>query len=154
MLLLLPMATVRTSPLNSSTSIATTAAATTPTAATTATPTPTAATTASTEAPTPPPLPPLPPPPPPPPPPLPTPPPPPLPPPPLLPPFPLLLRRFPLRAEAAPTSSAPRMSTAAASVGGGKGVGGTPLKEGCARSATNGTYSDYASLSCKEVLLE
>ncbi|CAI7802900.1 unnamed protein product [Closterium sp. NIES-54] len=49
-LLLLPLATARTSPLNSSTSTATSAAATTPTAAT---PTPTAATTAATEAPTP-----------------------------------------------------------------------------------------------------
>ncbi|CAI7853833.1 unnamed protein product [Closterium sp. NIES-53] len=39
-------------------------------------------------------------------------------------------------------------------VGGGKGGGGTPLKEGCARSATISTYSDYASLSYKEVLLE
>ncbi|CAI7864237.1 unnamed protein product [Closterium sp. NIES-54] len=39
-------------------------------------------------------------------------------------------------------------------VGGGKGGGGKPLKEGRARSATSGTYSDYASLSCKEVLLE
>ncbi|CAI7806981.1 unnamed protein product [Closterium sp. NIES-54] len=36
------------------------------------------------------------------------------------------------------------------SVGGGKGEGGTPLKEGCARSAMSGTYNDYASLSCKE----
>ncbi|CAI7826193.1 unnamed protein product, partial [Closterium sp. NIES-54] len=35
-------------------------------------------------------------------------------------------------------------------VGGGKGGGGTPLKEWRARSATSGTYSDYASLSCKE----
>ncbi|CAI7869243.1 unnamed protein product, partial [Closterium sp. NIES-53] len=52
-LLLLPVATARTSPPNSSNPIATTAAATTPTAATTATPTPTAATTAATEAPTP-----------------------------------------------------------------------------------------------------
>ncbi|CAI7740250.1 unnamed protein product [Closterium sp. NIES-54] len=52
-LLLLPLATARTSPLNNSTSSATTAAATTPTAATTATPTPTAATTVATEAPTP-----------------------------------------------------------------------------------------------------
>ncbi|CAI7746142.1 unnamed protein product [Closterium sp. NIES-54] len=39
-------------------------------------------------------------------------------------------------------------------VGGGKGGGGTPLKEGRARTATSGTYSDYTSLSCKEVLLE
>ncbi|CAI7871721.1 unnamed protein product [Closterium sp. NIES-54] len=35
-------------------------------------------------------------------------------------------------------------------VGGSKGGGGTPLKEGCARSATSCTYSDYISLSCKE----
>ncbi|CAI7764606.1 unnamed protein product [Closterium sp. NIES-54] len=52
-LLLLPLATARTSPPNSSTPTATTAAATTPTSATTATTTPTAATTAATEAPTP-----------------------------------------------------------------------------------------------------
>ncbi|CAI7892024.1 unnamed protein product [Closterium sp. NIES-54] len=52
-LLLLPLATARNSPLNSSTPTATTAAATTPSAATTATPTPTDATTAATEAPTP-----------------------------------------------------------------------------------------------------
>ncbi|CAI7900123.1 unnamed protein product, partial [Closterium sp. NIES-54] len=49
-LLLLPLATARTSPLNSSTPTATTAVATTPTAATTATPTPTAATAAATKA--------------------------------------------------------------------------------------------------------
>ncbi|CAI7915022.1 unnamed protein product, partial [Closterium sp. NIES-54] len=35
-------------------------------------------------------------------------------------------------------------------VGRGKKGGGTPLKEGCSSSATSGTYSDYASLSCKE----
>ncbi|CAI5479435.1 unnamed protein product [Closterium sp. Yama58-4] len=35
-----------------------------------------------------------------------------------------------------------------------KGGGRASLKEGCARSATRSTYSDYASLSCKEVLLE
>ncbi|CAI7842281.1 unnamed protein product [Closterium sp. NIES-54] len=52
-LLLLPLATARTSPLNSSTLTDTTAAATSPTTATTATPTPTAATTAAIEAPTP-----------------------------------------------------------------------------------------------------
>ncbi|CAI7902084.1 unnamed protein product [Closterium sp. NIES-53] len=46
------------------------------------------------------------------------------------------------------------VSSSCRSVGGGKGGGGTPLKEGCARSATSSTYSDYASLSCKEVLLE
>ncbi|CAI7853104.1 unnamed protein product, partial [Closterium sp. NIES-53] len=39
-------------------------------------------------------------------------------------------------------------------VGGSKGGGGTPLKEGRVRSATSGTYSECASLSCKEVLLE
>ncbi|CAI7873615.1 unnamed protein product [Closterium sp. NIES-53] len=39
-------------------------------------------------------------------------------------------------------------------VGGGKGGGGAPLKEGCARSATSSTYSNCTSLSCKEVLLE
>ncbi|CAI7879540.1 unnamed protein product [Closterium sp. NIES-54] len=50
---LLPLATARTSPLNSSTPTATTAAATTPTAVTTATPTPSGATTTATEAPTP-----------------------------------------------------------------------------------------------------
>ncbi|CAI7749645.1 unnamed protein product [Closterium sp. NIES-53] len=36
--------------------------------------------------------------------------------------------------------------------GGGKGGGGTPLKEGRARSAMSGTYSDYTCLNCKEVL--
>ncbi|CAI7863286.1 unnamed protein product [Closterium sp. NIES-53] len=45
-------------------------------------------------------------------------------------------------------------SSSSRSVGGGKGGEETPLKEGCARSATSSTYSDYASLSCKEVLLE
>ncbi|CAI7903113.1 unnamed protein product [Closterium sp. NIES-53] len=39
-------------------------------------------------------------------------------------------------------------------IGGGKGGGGTPLKEGRARSVTSGTYSDYTSLNYKEVLLE
>ncbi|CAI7747769.1 unnamed protein product, partial [Closterium sp. NIES-53] len=39
-------------------------------------------------------------------------------------------------------------------VGGGQGGRGTPLKEGRARSAMSGTYSNYTSLSCKEVLLE
>ncbi|CAI7757799.1 unnamed protein product [Closterium sp. NIES-54] len=39
-------------------------------------------------------------------------------------------------------------------VGGSKGGGATPLKEGRARSPTSGTYSEYTSLSCKEVLLE
>ncbi|CAI7783378.1 unnamed protein product [Closterium sp. NIES-53] len=46
------------------------------------------------------------------------------------------------------------VNSSSRSEGGGKGGGGTPLKEGCARSATSKTYSDYASLSCKEVLLE
>ncbi|CAI7823140.1 unnamed protein product [Closterium sp. NIES-53] len=36
-------------------------------------------------------------------------------------------------------------------VGGGKGGAGTPLKDGCARSATSSTYSDYTSLICKEL---
>ncbi|CAI7837394.1 unnamed protein product [Closterium sp. NIES-53] len=39
-------------------------------------------------------------------------------------------------------------------VGGGKGGGGAPLKEGRARSATSSTDSNYTSLTCKEVLLE
>ncbi|CAI7766343.1 unnamed protein product [Closterium sp. NIES-53] len=39
-------------------------------------------------------------------------------------------------------------------VGGGKGGGGAPLKEGRARSATSSTYGYCTSLSCKEVLLE
>ncbi|CAI7923181.1 unnamed protein product [Closterium sp. NIES-53] len=42
------------------------------------------------------------------------------------------------------------VNSSSRSVGGGKGGGETPLKEGCARSATSSTYSDYASLSCKE----
>ncbi|CAI7910977.1 unnamed protein product [Closterium sp. NIES-54] len=42
------------------------------------------------------------------------------------------------------------VNSSSRSVGGGKGGGGAPLKEGCARSATSSTYSDYASLSCKE----
>ncbi|CAI7840006.1 unnamed protein product [Closterium sp. NIES-53] len=46
------------------------------------------------------------------------------------------------------------VSSSSRNVGGGMGGGGTLLKEGCARSATSSTYSDYASLSCKEVLLE
>ncbi|CAI7873726.1 unnamed protein product [Closterium sp. NIES-54] len=50
-LLVLPLATARTSPLNSSTPTATIAAASSPTAATTATTTPTAVTSAATEAP-------------------------------------------------------------------------------------------------------
>ncbi|CAI7764088.1 unnamed protein product [Closterium sp. NIES-53] len=152
-LLLLPLATARTSPPNSSTPTATTTAATTPTAATTATTTPTAATNAATEAPTPattltvtsatstastasttttsaats-----------------------------------TTLASLALAAAALPTrsrSSLDVLSTkdvnnSSRSVIGGKGGGGTPLKEGCARSAMSSTYSDYASLSCKEVLLE
>ncbi|CAI7862914.1 unnamed protein product, partial [Closterium sp. NIES-53] len=39
-------------------------------------------------------------------------------------------------------------------VGGGKGGGGTPLKEGRARIATSSTYSNCTSLSCEEMLLE
>ncbi|CAI7804211.1 unnamed protein product [Closterium sp. NIES-54] len=39
-------------------------------------------------------------------------------------------------------------------VGGGKGGGGTPLKEGRARSATSSTYNNCTSLSCEEMLLE
>ncbi|CAI7905965.1 unnamed protein product [Closterium sp. NIES-54] len=39
-------------------------------------------------------------------------------------------------------------------VGGGKGGGGAPLKEGRARSATSSTYSNCTSLSCEEMLLE
>ncbi|CAI7853703.1 unnamed protein product, partial [Closterium sp. NIES-54] len=132
---------------------ATTAAATTPIAATTATTTPTAATTAATEAPT-------------------------------LATSPTAtsatstastasttttpaapsttLASLALAATALPTrsrSSPDLLSTkdvnsSSRSVGGGKGGGGTPLIEGCARSATSSTYSDYASLSCKEVLLK
>ncbi|CAI7781641.1 unnamed protein product, partial [Closterium sp. NIES-53] len=39
-------------------------------------------------------------------------------------------------------------------VGGGKGGGGAPLKEGRARSATSSTYSNRTSLSGEEMLLE
>ncbi|CAI7765131.1 unnamed protein product, partial [Closterium sp. NIES-53] len=39
-------------------------------------------------------------------------------------------------------------------VGGGKGGGGTPLKEGRASSATSRTYSNCISLSREEMLLE
>ncbi|CAI7763294.1 unnamed protein product [Closterium sp. NIES-54] len=152
-LLLLPLATARTSPLNSSTPTATTAAATTPTVATTATTTPTAATTAALEAPTP-----------------------------ATTPTATsatstastastttnpaatatTLATLALAATALPTksrSSPDLLSTkdvnsSSRSVGGGKGGGVTPLKEGRARSATSSTYSDYASLSCKEVPLE
>ncbi|CAI7800465.1 unnamed protein product [Closterium sp. NIES-54] len=150
-LLLLPLATAKTSPLNSSTPSATIAVTTTPTAATSATPTPTAATTAATEAPTPATT-------------------------------PTVattstasiastttspaatattFATLALAAVALPTksrSSPDILSTkdvniSSRSVRGGKGGGGTPLKEGCARSATSSNYSDYASLCCKEVLL-
>ncbi|CAI7905144.1 unnamed protein product [Closterium sp. NIES-53] len=149
-LLLLPLATATTSPPNSSTPTATTAAATTPTATTTATTTPTAATTAATEAPTPA--------------------------------TTLTVTSATSTASTASTTTTPAatsttLALAAAAlptrirsspdvlstkdvnsssriVGGGKGGGGTPLKEGCARSATSSTYSNYASLSCIEVLLE
>ncbi|CAI7750741.1 unnamed protein product [Closterium sp. NIES-53] len=147
------MATARTSPLNSSTPTATTTAATTPTATTTATTTPTAATTAATEAPTPATT-------------------------------PTVtsatstastasttttpaatsttLASLALAAAALPTRSrsildllsTKDVNSSSRSVGGGKGAGGTPLKEGCARSVTSSTYSNYASLSYKEVLLE
>ncbi|CAI7832452.1 unnamed protein product [Closterium sp. NIES-53] len=39
-------------------------------------------------------------------------------------------------------------------VGGGKGGGGTPLKEGRARSATSSTHSNCTSLNYEEMLLE
>ncbi|CAI7759023.1 unnamed protein product [Closterium sp. NIES-53] len=145
--------THRTSPLNSSTPTATTAAVTTPTAATTATTTPTAATTATTEAPTP-----------------------------ATTPTTTsatstasttsttttpaataaTLASLALAAAALPTKSrsSPNLlstkdvSSSSRSVGGSNGGGGTPLKEVCARSAMSSTYSDYTSLSCKEVLLE
>ncbi|CAI7917713.1 unnamed protein product [Closterium sp. NIES-53] len=73
--------------------------------------------------PVPPPLPPPPPPPPPLPPPL-------VPPPPPLPPLPLPLRQFPLGADAAPTSSAPRRSTAAVVATEMRGEGAYPSKKG------------------------
>ncbi|CAI7860344.1 unnamed protein product [Closterium sp. NIES-53] len=147
---LLPLATAITSPLNSSTPTAITAAATTPTAATT---TPTAATTAATEAPTP-----------------------------ATTPTATSATStasttFTTTTPAATSTTLASLALAAAvlltrsrsspdlcntkdvnssnrSVGGGKGGGGTPLKEWCARSAMSSTYSDFASLSCKEVLLE
>ncbi|CAI7735107.1 unnamed protein product [Closterium sp. NIES-53] len=149
-LLLLPLATARTSPLNSSTLTATTAAITTSTTTTTATTTPTAATTTATDAPTP-----------------------------ATTPTTTsatstasttttpaatstTLASFVLAAAALPTRSRSRpdllstndVNSSSRSVGGGKGGGGTPLKEGCVRSAMSSTLSDYASLSCKEVLLE
>ncbi|CAI7841200.1 unnamed protein product [Closterium sp. NIES-53] len=150
---MLPLATARTSPLNSSTPIATTAAATTPTAATTSTTTPTATTTAATEAPTP-----------------------------ATTPtttsatstastasttttpvatsttlasLALAAAALPTRSRSSPdVFSTKDVNSSSRSVGGGKGGGGTPIKEGCARSATSNTYSDYASLSCMEVLFE
>ncbi|CAI7904923.1 unnamed protein product [Closterium sp. NIES-53] len=131
-LLLLPLATARISPLNSSTPTATTTAATTPTAATTAT------TTAATEAPTP-----------------------------ATTPTATsatstastassiatpaatatTLATLALAAAALPTKSrsSPNVlstkdvNSSRRSVGGGKWGGGTPLKGGCARSATSST---------------
>ncbi|CAI7758771.1 unnamed protein product, partial [Closterium sp. NIES-53] len=154
-LLLLPLATARASPLNCSTPTATTAVATTPAAATTATPTPLAATTAATEAPTP-----------------------------ATTPTTATTSATSTASTASTTTTPAAIATTLATlafaaavlptksrssldilstkdvnsrsriVGGGKGGWGTPLKEGCARSATSSTYSDYASLSYKEVLLE
>ncbi|CAI7897062.1 unnamed protein product [Closterium sp. NIES-54] len=46
------------------------------------------------------------------------------------------------------------VSSSSNGVGGCKGGGGAPLKEGRARSATSSTYSDYTSLNCKKVLHE
>ncbi|CAI7825523.1 unnamed protein product, partial [Closterium sp. NIES-53] len=145
--LLLPLATARTSSLNSSTPTATL-----PTAATTATST--AATTAATKAPTP-----------------------------ATTPTTSTTSTTSTTPTAAPTTTPAATATTPATlalvavaiptsrsspdilstkdvnsssrgVGRGKKGGGTPLKEGCSSSATSGTYSDYASLSCKEVLLE
>ncbi|CAI7923450.1 unnamed protein product [Closterium sp. NIES-53] len=66
-----------------------------------------------------------------------------------------------LAAAAPPTSgsssnilSTKDVKSSSRGVGGGKGGGGTPLKEGPARSAMSGTYNNFTSLSCKEVLLE
>ncbi|CAI7900563.1 unnamed protein product, partial [Closterium sp. NIES-54] len=149
-LLLVPLATARTSPLNSSTLTATIVAVTTPTAATTTTTTPTTVTTAATEAPTPATTPTA---------------------------TSTTSTASTITTPAATSTTLASLAHAAAvlptrskrspdllttkdvnsssrSVGGGKGGGGTPLKEGCARSATSSTYSDYASLCCKEVLLE
>ncbi|CAI7881636.1 unnamed protein product [Closterium sp. NIES-53] len=157
-LLLLPLATAITSPLNSSTPTATTAPATTPTAATTAAAaTPTAATTAATNAatnastPTT---------------------------------TPTATTATSTASTAPNTASTAATPTTLASLApataapptrsrcspdllsikevnssnsrdrGDKGGGGTPPKEGSARSATRSVYSNYAGLSCKEVLLE
>ncbi|CAI7834711.1 unnamed protein product [Closterium sp. NIES-53] len=62
---------------------------------------------------------------------------------------------LPTRSRSSPdVLSTKDVNSSSRSVGGGKGGGGTPLKEGCVSSATSSTYNDYASLSCKEVLLE
>ncbi|CAI7865314.1 unnamed protein product [Closterium sp. NIES-53] len=62
---------------------------------------------------------------------------------------------FPNRSRSSPNLlSTKDVNSSSRSIGGGKGGGGTPLKEGCERSATSSTYSDNASLSCKEMLLE
>ncbi|CAI7891674.1 unnamed protein product [Closterium sp. NIES-54] len=46
------------------------------------------------------------------------------------------------------------ISSSSRGVGGGKGGGGAPLKEGRARNAMSSTYSNCTSLSGKEMLLE
>ncbi|CAI7741226.1 unnamed protein product [Closterium sp. NIES-54] len=133
-LLLLPLATSRTSTLSSSSPTATT-----PTAATTATPT--AATTASTKAPTP-----------------------------ATTPTTATTSTASTTSTAAPTTTPAAIATTRATLAlaaaalrtsrsnpdvlSTKGGGGAPLEEGRAQSATSSTYSDYTSLSCKEVLLE
>ncbi|CAI7805647.1 unnamed protein product [Closterium sp. NIES-53] len=152
-LLLLPLAIVRTSPLTGSTPTATTAAATTPTVATTAATTPTTTTTATTNAPTP-----------------------------TTTPTataatsttstasttastaatPTILASLALAAAAPPTRSrcspdflnTKEVNSSSRSNRGEKGGGGTPLKEGSERSVTRSAYSEYAGLSCKEMLLE
>ncbi|CAI7768389.1 unnamed protein product [Closterium sp. NIES-54] len=129
--LLLTLATTSASTLHGCTSTSTTAAATSTTTAAASTTSAAASTTSSaaTEAPTPGATPPPPPPPPP------QPPPPRPPPPPPLPPLPLLLRRLPLGADAAPTSSVPTRSTAAAeATEGRRGTGQHPSKKGVRRS--------------------
>ncbi|CAI7846491.1 unnamed protein product [Closterium sp. NIES-54] len=154
LMLLLPVTTARTSPLTGSTPTATTAATTTPTTATTATATtPTAATTAATNTSTP-----------------------------TTTPSattatstasttptttstgatPTTLASLALATAAPPTRSrrsrdllsTKEVNSSSRIERGGKGGGGTPLKEGSARSATSSTYSNYASLRCKEVLRE